>query len=68
MTVKELIKALRGMPGDLPVVLCDLNNDGDGDGMLPLPEVMGVELMTAENSEKGNKEEDCVFITFEGMG
>ena len=66
MTVKELIKALRGMPGDLPVVLCDLNNDGDDDGDVFLPEITGVELMTAENSEKGNKEEDCVFINFEG--
>ena len=66
MTVKELIKALRGMPGDLSVVLCDLNNDGDGNGMLALPEIIGVDLMTAENSEKGNKEEDCVFINFEG--
>lgn len=66
MTVKELIKALRGMPGDLPVVLCDLNDDGDGDGMKPLPEITGMELLTAENSEKGNKEEDCVFINFEG--
>lgn len=66
MTVKELIKALRGMPGDLPVVLCDLNDDGDGDGDVFLPEITGVELMTAENSEKGNKEEDCVFINFEG--
>jgi 3-dehydroquinate synthase class II len=66
MKVKELIEKLNAMPEDLDVVLCNLNDDGDGDGNLPLPEIKSVEVVDAYNTEMMTEEVPCVFITFEG--
>lgn len=67
MTVKELIEKLNAMPQDLPVVLCDLNDDGDGEGNVYLPEIHNVEQMDAVNTETHmGPGVDCVFINFKG--
>ena len=64
MKVKELIEKLKEMSEELPVVLCDLNYDGDGDGEVMLPEVKSVELDFASND---GAIAECVFINFNGM-
>jgi len=66
MTVKELIKALRGMPGDYPVVICDLNSDGDGENMY-LPDIMGIDIIDAQNTENSDREEPVVAINYGGI-
>lgn len=63
MKVKELIEQLQTMPEDVPVVLCNLNNDGDGDGIVTLPEIKSIDLDDAIND---GVHTDCVFINFEG--
>lgn len=63
MIVKDLIEKLNTMPQDLPVVLCDLNYDGDGDGEVRLPEIKSIDGDTAITLDGLT---DCVFINFEG--
>ena len=47
MIVSELIKKLQALPQDKQVVLCDLQNDGDGDGMANLYEIVSVDEESA---------------------
>jgi hypothetical protein len=63
MKVKELIEKLKELPEELPVVLCNLNYDGDGDGEVVLPEIRSIELIPMD-AEVGPSE-DCVSINFE---
>ena len=63
MNVKELIEQLKAFPEDVPVVLCDLNYDGDGDGEVRLPEIKSIDGDTAITLDGLT---DCVFINFEG--
>ena len=63
MKVKELIQELAGLPAEMPVVLCNLNDDGDGDGVLYLREIKSVDKGTARRQ---NKSVECAFINFEG--
>jgi hypothetical protein len=69
MKVKELIEKLKELPEDWPVVLCDLNNDGDGDGNVFFPEIHSVEtmfLLPVKKNGKTGKEEEVVTINFKG--
>ena len=61
MLVSELIEQLKAMPQDKPIVLCNLEDDGDGDGLANLHEIVSVEEETA--LQKGKKT-DVVFITY----
>lgn len=61
MIVSELIAKLQALPQEKNVVLCDLQNDGDGDGLANLYEIVSVEEETA--LQKGKKT-DVVFICY----
>ena len=61
MIVSELITKLQALPQEKNVVLCDLQNDGDGDGLANLYEIVSVEEETA--LQKGKKK-DVVFICY----
>jgi hypothetical protein len=61
MLVSELIAKLQALPQEKNVVLCDLQNDGDGDGLANLYEIVSVEEETA--LQKGKKT-DVVFICY----
>lgn len=54
------------MPGDYPVVICDLNSDGDGENMY-LPDIMGIDIIDAQNTEKSDGEEPVVAINYGGI-
>lgn len=53
MIVSELINKLQQLPQDKQVVLCDLQNDGDGDGLANLYEIVSVDEDSA--LQKGKK-------------
>ena len=61
MIVSELIEKLQSLPQDKQVVLCDLQNDGDGDGMASLYEIVSVDKDSA--LQKGKKT-DVVIICY----
>lgn len=61
MIVSELIEKLQQLPQSKNVVLCDLQNDGDGDGIANLYEIVSVEEETAL---KKGKKTDVVFICY----
>ena len=61
MIVSELIEKLQQLPQGKNVVLCDLQNDGAGDGLANLYEIVSVEEETA--LQKGKKT-DVVFICY----
>lgn len=42
MNVEQLIKILEQYPKDLPVTICDISDDGDGDGYAPLRDIIEV--------------------------
>jgi hypothetical protein len=62
MKVKELIEKLKELPEEMPVVLCDLDYDGDGDGEVGMPEIKSIDVDTAITS---GEPIECVLITFE---
>jgi len=62
MKVKELIEKLREMPEEMPVVLCNLENDGDGDGVVCMAEIENVEIMKA--NKKVGPHKDIVLINY----
>lgn len=43
MTVKELIQELLEFYPEMPVVICNLQDDGDGEGMADLHEIVSVD-------------------------
>ena len=52
MNVSELIKVLSDLDPDRPVVLCNLEDDGDGDGNALLHQIVSVEPETAINNDQ----------------
>ncbi len=59
MIVKELIEQLSHFNSDLPVVICDLRDDGNGDGAQYLPEINNIE---EDFVLKNGKKTSAVFI------
>ena len=62
MKAKELREKLETMPEELEVVLCDLQDDGDGDGVIGLISIHSVEVL--HQNKKLGPDEDCVVIYF----
>lgn len=48
-TVKDLKEALAKFDDETPVVICDMENDGNGDGEQVLPQINSVDLNLTEN-------------------
>ena len=63
MIVSELINSLQQLPQEKQVVLCDLQNDGDGDGLATLYEIVSVDEDSA--LQKGKKT-NVVMICYNG--
>lgn len=61
MIVSELIEKLKTLPQDKQVVLCDLQNDGDGDGMANLYEIVSVD---EESVLQKGKKTNLVMICY----
>lgn len=60
MNVKELKNKLANYPDDHEVLLLDLSNDGDGDGLAPL---LKVEEVAIDLVMINDKPTDAVLIT-----
>jgi hypothetical protein len=52
MTVAELIDELDKYPKDLNVLICDVNNDGDGSGFATLFPIADVDKEKAKDNDK----------------
>jgi hypothetical protein len=63
LVVHELIEKLKELPQNLPVVLCNLEDDGDGDGLANLHEIVSAEVLSAL-STSNSKKEDVIIITY----
>lgn len=48
-TVKDLKETLEKFDDETPIVICDMNDDGNGDGEQILPGIDSVDLNITEN-------------------
>lgn len=67
MNVEQLIKILEQYPKDLPVTICDISDDGDGDGYAPLRDIIEVSSEMVESTDD-DKEHEVVLLMYNGYG
>lgn len=55
MIVKDLIKKLQQLPINHEILICNIEDDGDGDGMAPLFEIINVSEEKIQIKDKDGK-------------